>query len=164
MSNTTYKHNRLLQANVNHSARAQDLLIQTLAEGDYALAIVAEPYWVPLEHPHWTASGNGTVAITWRRAANPLPCTPYDKGETYVAIRWGDVVIVGVYISPSARRSKFEEILESIGECVTRAEGRPVLVGGDFNAHSDVWGVPEVGSQGKDPGRLVRGTGAGMPK
>lgn len=86
MTNTTNRDNRLLQANVNHAARAQDLLTQTLAEGDYALAIVAEPYWVPSEHPNWTVSDNGTVAITWRRTTNPFPCTPYDKGEAYVAV------------------------------------------------------------------------------
>lgn len=58
-------------------------------------------------------------------------------------------MIVGVYISPSAHRHKFEEILETIGDCVTRAEGRPVLVGGDFNAHSDVWGSPKTDLRGR---------------
>lgn len=79
--------NRLLQANVNHSAGAQDLLSQTLAEEDYALAIVAEPYRVPAEHPNWTVSNNGTVAITWRPNSSPLPCVPFENGDAHTAVR-----------------------------------------------------------------------------
>ena len=41
---------RILQSNLNHSARAQDLLLQTMAEWNIGLehiAILAEPYRVP---------------------------------------------------------------------------------------------------------------------
>ena len=34
----------IIQANINHSARAQDLLLQTMGELGLGLAVVAEPY------------------------------------------------------------------------------------------------------------------------
>ena len=37
----------IIQANINHSARAQDLLLQTMAELGLGLALVAEPYCIP---------------------------------------------------------------------------------------------------------------------
>ena len=37
----------IIQINLTHSARAQDLLLQTMAECGTVLAIVAEPYHIP---------------------------------------------------------------------------------------------------------------------
>ena len=38
---------RIIQINLNQSARAQDLLLQTMAECGIGLAVVAEPYRIP---------------------------------------------------------------------------------------------------------------------
>lgn len=48
---------RLLQANINHSARAQDLLMQTLAEWNIGLAMVTESYLIP-ERNNWHRSAD----------------------------------------------------------------------------------------------------------
>ena len=53
----------LLQANLNHSVRGQDLFVQTLAEWNIDLAVAAEPYRVPA-HPNWAGDGGGLVAVT----------------------------------------------------------------------------------------------------
>lgn len=45
-----------LQANLNHSAGAQDLFVQSLAEWSIDVGIVAEPYRVP-DGPNWFRSG-----------------------------------------------------------------------------------------------------------
>ena len=50
----------LVQTNLNHSARAQDLLRQTLAERQIELAIVAEPYCAL---QNWLESEDGLVAM-----------------------------------------------------------------------------------------------------
>ena len=41
----------ILQVDVNHSAKAQDILVQTISEWNTVLAIVSEPYRVP-DHPN----------------------------------------------------------------------------------------------------------------
>ena len=50
----------ILQANLNHSARAQDLLLQ-MAKHDLGIAAVAEPYRVPTNNG--TEDITGTVAL-----------------------------------------------------------------------------------------------------
>lgn len=44
--------NKILQANINHSRDGHALLMQNMAEGDFSIAIVSEPYVIPEEHPH----------------------------------------------------------------------------------------------------------------
>jgi len=90
---------RILQANLNHAVRAQDLFIQALAERDCGLGIIAEPYRVPANHP-WMVSRCGSAVITWRRAANSPPCTRVEAGEGFVIGRWGSIVVVSVYLPP----------------------------------------------------------------
>ncbi|KAK9309672.1 hypothetical protein QLX08_000864 [Tetragonisca angustula] len=58
---------RILQTNVNHSARAQDLLAQTMVD----LTVIAEPYKVT-DRPEWAANALNTVAII-RGGHDPSP-------------------------------------------------------------------------------------------
>lgn len=53
---------RLLQANINHSARAQDLFMQTLTEWGIELVVMAEPYYVPEARSDWLGDDSGLVA------------------------------------------------------------------------------------------------------
>jgi len=147
--------NRLLQANLNHASVAQDLIMQVAAERDAGLIVVAEPYRVPPRHPHWTTDPSATSAITWRQAAEPLPCTPKRAGTRFAVVKWGDIVVVGVYIPPGRGRIFFEERLDLIGgggdsgTCpLTDYSGR-----GLQRPFSGV-GFPANGSEGEDPGGM----------
>ncbi|XP_072757032.1 uncharacterized protein [Anoplolepis gracilipes] len=72
-----YKQCSLLQANINHSARAQDLLMQHLAEWNIELAVVAEPYYVPPRN-NWKRDTCGSVAIIGRTGQGVLPFSLLD--------------------------------------------------------------------------------------
>lgn len=56
---------RLLQGNMNHFRRTQDLFLHTLAESGSSVDIVAEPDSVPHDHPCWANDECSSVAITW---------------------------------------------------------------------------------------------------
>ena len=45
----------IIQANVNHSTRAQDLLMQTMAEWNIGQATISELYRVP-ENSNWAGN------------------------------------------------------------------------------------------------------------
>jgi len=144
---------KLLQANVNHARAAQDLLLHSAAERGCSMSIVSEPYWVPPRHPHWAAPGTGSgvdVAITWRRTADPLPCVFLEAGGGWVAVRWGDVVVVGVYLAPSLSRASVKTRLGEISGCVRKYAPAPAIVAGDFNAWNTLWSSRSTNRRGKD--------------
>jgi len=141
--------NRLILSNVNHTPSAQDLLHQVMAERGVDVAVVAEPYRVPPGHPRWVADPSGkAVAITWRHGELSLPCTFVEAGVGFVAVRWGRCLVVGVYIPPRLNRTEVERRLDLVRSC-TEKHPWPVVVAGDFNAHSIQWGNPATTPRGR---------------
>lgn len=61
----------ILQTNLNHLARAQDLLVQIMAKCGTDLAVVSEPYRVP-DHPDWLGDKFGTVFVFVFRSGEDL--------------------------------------------------------------------------------------------
>lgn len=93
----------VLQANLNHSAGAQDLLLQTMAEWLIEVAVVSEPYFVP-PRDNWVADVDGLVTIISSVVNGALPLTVVARGRGYVAVRWRDMVLIGTYFSPPTER------------------------------------------------------------
>jgi len=123
--------NKILQANLNRARAAQALLEQYAAEHDYGIMVVSEPHWVPPRHSQWAAARGGSnvdVAITWRRSKSPLPCTFLEAGSGWVVVRWGDMVVIGVYLPPSLSHADFDsrlgQIDDDLGFPVHECEGR----------------------------------------
>ncbi|XP_073962951.1 uncharacterized protein [Choristoneura fumiferana] len=102
-------HYELLQTNSNHSARAQDLFMQVLAEWRIDVAVVAEPYYVPPQQ-NWVGDTEGLVAVVVP-AAGTQRISLKEKGAGYVAVKWGEVVVIGVYFSPNRPLREFEQFL-----------------------------------------------------
>lgn len=140
--------NKLLQININHARDGHDLMLQRMAEEDFAIAIIPEPYMIPRNHPQWYANENKTIAITWRRSKNPLPCVPIERGEHYVVVRWGDIIIIGVYLSPNVGTTIVEKTIEAIERCVRFYNDRAIVIGGDFNAKAEMWKSPVSNPRG----------------
>ncbi|XP_011165198.1 uncharacterized protein LOC105199696 [Solenopsis invicta] len=140
---------RLLQINVNHSARAQDLLIQAMAEWNIEVAIVAEPYAVPPADNRWRGDTAGLVAIVSKGGSAASSFVPVSRSKSYVACRWGNRAVVGVYISPNISPGDFEAKIEEIERVVRCLQPGWLLVAGDFNAKSVDWGCPVTDTRAK---------------
>ncbi|XP_045541396.1 uncharacterized protein LOC123722871 [Papilio machaon] len=112
-------HTEFLQTNVNHCARAQDLLMQVLAEWRIAVAVVAEPYLIPSQS-HWVGDTEGSVGIV-APPTGPQRLSLRERGAGYVAANWGEVVLIGVYFSPNRSLSQFEGFLDGLELVVRRA-------------------------------------------
>lgn len=137
----------VIQANLNHCARAQDLLFQSLAQWMISVAVVAEPYSIP-PRDDWTGDVDGSVALVVRTVADGLPMTGVIKGRGYVAALCGEVWFAAVYFSPNRCLADFERFLDEIGARVGQFLPRPVIVAGDFNAKSTAWGSPVTDARG----------------
>lgn len=138
-----------IQANLNHAGRAQDLFLQSLAERDGGLGIISEPYRVPVDNPNWVSSTDGRAAIVWRGAEKSPPMTLLEAGVGHVAVRWGTIVVVSLYVSPNMGSREYNERMLAIRDCVRKHTPLPIIIAGDFNAKSGVWGSPRTNEKGR---------------
>lgn len=133
----------LLQANLNHCAGAQDLVLQTMAERSIGVAVVTEPYFIPVR-PDWVGDMDGSVAII----SSSAPLSIRERSRGFVAATWGDIILFGVYFSPNKSLAEFEDFLDRLGTSVRRMMPSHAIVMGDFNAKSIAWGSPGTDVRG----------------
>jgi hypothetical protein len=138
---------RVLQTNLNHCARAQDLFFQSLAQWMISVAVVAEPYSNP-PRDDWIGDVDGCVALVGRAMAGGPLLTDVLKGKGYVVALCGNVGFIAVYFSPNRCLADFERFLGEIGARVGQLLPHPVIVAGDFNAKSTAWGSPATNARG----------------
>lgn len=127
-----------MQANINHCARAQDLLAQTMAEWQIKVAVVSEPYFIP-NRDDWVSNLEKTVAVVTSIGTTVESTT---KGRDFVLAIVQGIAVFGVYFSPNRSLADFEQMLTELGALVVQVSPAPVLVAGDFNAKSTAWGSP----------------------
>jgi len=63
------------------------------------LAIVAEPYRFSGDNPNWVGNNSGSAAIV-RAVVDLSPLQTIERGEGYVAAKWGSYHIVSCYAPP----------------------------------------------------------------
>lgn len=139
----------IMQVNLNHAHHAQELLLQYMDERDSGMAVIAEPYRVHTEHPAWAGAPDGSVAITWRRTTNPVLCNREEAGDGYVLVRWGGVLIMGVFLSPRLRLAEVEERLARMERAVRARTPAPIIIMRDFKAHTTMWGSKTTNARGR---------------
>ncbi|XP_038213330.1 uncharacterized protein LOC119833410, partial [Zerene cesonia] len=138
---------RYLQANINHCAKAQDLLVQSMMQWLVHVAVIAEPYYIP-NCNEWLADNDGLVAIVVKMVDDIPPLRSTIRGHGWVAVILGDTLIIGVYFSPNRPLSEFEDYLLELETVIRQNNYRQVLVAGDFNAKSVTWGSPATSARG----------------
>lgn len=110
--------------------------------------MIAEPYSIP-SHPRWFGDDEGLVAIYWSGTAGDPPCTLVKRERGLIAVKWGRLMVIGCYISPNCSLDTFERYLYSLTNCIRSCHPHPVLVLGDFNAHSRFWGSTRDNARGE---------------
>lgn len=139
----------ILQANIGHCAASQDLLIQSVAQWSIKLAVISEPYFVPTSDS-WLQDVDGTVALYSNQYAGCPALTHLRSGSGFVAAKWIDIVIVGIYFSPNKSLIEFESFLGGLGAFIGQYLPCSVLILGDFNAKSPAWGSPVTNARGEE--------------
>ena len=110
---------RIIQVNLNHSARVQDLLLQTMTEHDIGIASVSEPYSIP-ENPNCVGDLSDTVAI-FRMGSTASPALKtIVRSRGFVVASWGGIAIVSLYASPNAPMTTFRKLLDKARDCVAQ--------------------------------------------
>ncbi|XP_054002005.1 uncharacterized protein LOC128888865 [Hylaeus anthracinus] len=136
---------RILQANLNHSTRAQDLFVHYLAELGVGLVVAAEPYRVA-DRPKWVADALGSVVIM---DGDTAALRVFARGVGFVGVECSGLALIGVYVPPSARFAAFEWLLNGVRDALSRSPVARTLVLGNFNAKSTAWGCPATDAKGR---------------
>ncbi|XP_043502780.1 uncharacterized protein LOC122524534 [Polistes fuscatus] len=129
----------VIQINLNHARRAQDLLGQRMREVEADIAIISEPWWVPPGDEKWLSSLGGSPHAAILVSKGGGTCSLVRRGLFFVAAKWGDSLVVSVYFPPSEDISKFCRLLDELEELLGSFPTLPALVAGDFNARSHRW-------------------------
>nr|XP_032524318.1 uncharacterized protein LOC116775545 [Danaus plexippus plexippus] len=144
------------EGNLNHYARSQDLLDHYAAQWSIDMTVVYEPYRV-LPRSNWIGDADSTVALIY--GPNIAPPSPGGtiKGRGYVGGQLGTLTVIGIYFSPNRPLAQFEAFLLQLTSVVNGATG-PVIVAGDFNAKSALWGCPATDARGRAMERWMAST------
>ncbi|XP_043501570.1 uncharacterized protein LOC122523744 [Polistes fuscatus] len=129
----------VIQINLNHARRAQDLLGQRMREVKADIAIISEPWWVPPGDERWLSSLGGSPLAAILASKSGGTCSLVRRGLFFVAAKWGDSLVVSVYFPPSEDISKFSRLLDELEELLGTFPALPAVVAGDFNARSQRW-------------------------
>lgn len=133
----------ILQVNINHCKAAQDLLTQVMIEKNIQLALISEPCWIPTT-PTWFNYISKRAALIKGRGCPAI--SNVVRGNGFVLAEVGDAIVCSCYSSPNNSVREFESFLEDMA-IVLRGKSN-VLLGGDFNAKSILWGSRNTNAKG----------------
>lgn len=143
-----------IQANLNHSWGAQNLLAQYMSENSIDMALISEPRHIP-EGNLWFGDSSGRAAITWCPNRLKDSCVLLHKDEGFVAVSLGEICFISCYVHAKCKKKKkcfktrckikaFEEFLNQLTLFITNNnnnnKGTEYIIAGDFNARSTLWG------------------------
>jgi len=129
----------IMQINVDGGRNAQDLLMATASERGADVLIVSEPYCCGTEDEGWFPDTSSRAAVF---IANPKMRVREIGHRDNDGFRWvalDDIIIYSCYWSPNTDYTSFVDFLDRLEGSVRNAQGA-VIVAGDFNAKSPVWG------------------------
>lgn len=136
----------IVQINMNHCWSVHNLLQQFIKERNISIALVMEPIYIPGKN--WIDSISKGSAIHWTSDVNFRVKVVFRK-EEFVAIEVNNIVFISCYIPPSSDLRKFSEVLDELESSIKILDNRKqIVLGGDFNAHSKLWGSKYTSCKG----------------
>jgi N-dimethylarginine dimethylaminohydrolase len=124
-----------MQLNLNRSSAAHDLVMESEPKADVLIA--SEPNKKRMDKGGWYVDTYRDAAIKVLNRKQKVENS--GRGKGYVWVEIDGVRIVSGYASPNIGIEKFKKYLGRLENCIRHA--RPdVLVAGDLNAKSPIWG------------------------
>lgn len=139
---------KVLQLNCNRSQGAHDMITKLSRKRKADVLLLSEP--------NKKRGGDGVYIMDNRRdtairiLSNALTTRAKGKGNGFVWVDLGEVIIVSVYISPSLTMQDFERALDDLGDFVRTKPNRRLVIGGDFNAKATDWGNSHTDARGQE--------------
>ncbi|XP_011860276.1 PREDICTED: uncharacterized protein LOC105557606 [Vollenhovia emeryi] len=128
----------------NNSWNALDLLKQHAREESVDVSIVSEPP-ANVNKGDCVTSANGMAAI---HCYSGISFNLITRDNNFILVKTGNLLIASVYISPNIDFNYFNDVLYKIQNAIGNYR-TPLIIGGDFNAHSVLWGATRTNRRGR---------------
>lgn len=122
-----------------------DLLLQTAKEVEAGILLVTERNYIP-QNPNWVVSKDGNAAIYFDLNEIRLRCQAF-SGNNFVAIHCETFLFVSIYISPNICLRDYNTVLNNLSDVLGNRTDK-IIIGGDFNAKSQLWGALRTNGKG----------------
>lgn len=153
----TQKPKLILQINLNRCTAAHDLLEQTACSLGVDVCLVSEPNRALAGSRGWLVDGRCDAAIWVANKAIRVAAFGSIEGAAWATLQGGGTTF-SCYFSPNRPIEEFQIFLDSLTRQMTSIRG-PVIVAGDFNAKSPLWGAALWDHRGHDLSDWVSSAG-----
>lgn len=111
------------------------------------MAVLSELHCI-LEHPKWYGDRSSNVAVHVESMIAETAIQRIEQGHRYVVTGWRSAIVVTCYASPNIAMWVYERQLQEIAVAIDKHRIREMLIAGDFNAKSTMWGFPRTTARG----------------
>lgn len=129
---------KFIQSNLNMSRPALDLLLHYAKESKAGILLISEPNYIP-GTGNWFGSMSGKAAIYVDPNLASVSCEIAKVGSCFVAIYYGQYLLISIYAPPSMDLGRFNTMLDELSDVILYRVSK-VIIGGDFNAKARLWG------------------------
>ncbi|KAI4470019.1 reverse transcriptase [Holotrichia oblita] len=136
----------LMTGNIDRGNAAMDLMYKVAEEEMADIVIMAEPTPKRVQHSEWIVDNRTDVAIRIRN--KNVRILNKGLGDGYVWVETQGIIIYGCYISPNINLASFTNFQQNLRRDMKKHQ-KEILVGGDFNAKSYLWGSAVEDKRGK---------------
>nr|XP_022907667.1 uncharacterized protein LOC111419131 [Onthophagus taurus] len=138
MANNAMYHINVLQANVNRSTEAMNLVELYVSEQSVDVVMLSEPNKNKVKCGNWYKNSDSDVAV--KIISDDLVVYGTVSGSGFVIVKMDFVDIIGCYLTPNEPLCDFKNKLENIASIMQQNKTKNIIVMGDFNSKSAAWG------------------------
>lgn len=137
---------KILQINVGVRLEAQDLALATARKYNMDVLVISEQNKRRNEEERWYSDNSNKAAIAVVNDSLAIDkIGPPEDGFRWIKI--GGKRFYSCYCSPNSGMIEYSNFIQRLEDSI-RTSDAPIVVSGDFNAHSPYWGSPKEDDRG----------------
>lgn len=137
----------IVQANLDRNRTAIDLLFQNTYERKTDIALISEPCKSKIRTTWFTDTNKDATIIIINPKLKAKNEETNCKGFVWIEV--GNTIIYSCYVSPNIDIKEYETYLQDLGTSISKHNNKKVVIGGDFNSKSYVWGPNTEDKRGR---------------
>ncbi|KAK9685676.1 Endonuclease-reverse transcriptase [Popillia japonica] len=125
---------------------AHDIAYAVAFDNSIDIIIIGEPNIKIAKENQYILDNKTNVAIYVKN--KDIGICSHSLGEGFVCLKWEHWRLIGCYVSPNISLAEYDKHLDNLAEEI-KSEDTEVVIAGDFNAKSPVWGSAVTDTRGE---------------